>query len=133
MSQVVISQVSTRTRTQGLRRTVPALCPLSYWDPIFWLTFTHLDTRWHRYPSSSKLVIVLINPKPFAQNWTIEKTICLKFIIVLKSNITIDCYCITTEHQMLVTQCTYLPVDASDPVYIPACRAVAGANEATPV
>ena len=50
MSQVVKSQVSTGTRTQGLWRTVPGLYPLSYWDPIFWLTLTHLDTRWHIPP-----------------------------------------------------------------------------------
>lgn len=45
---VVKSQVSTGTRTQGLWRTVSALYPLSYWDPMFWLTFTHRDTWWHK-------------------------------------------------------------------------------------
>ena len=33
MPQVVKSQVSTGTWNQGLWRTVPALSPLSYWDP----------------------------------------------------------------------------------------------------
>ena len=42
-----VKKVSIGTRTQGPWRTVSALYPLSYWDPIFWPTFTHLDTRWH--------------------------------------------------------------------------------------
>ena len=50
MSQVVKSHVSTGTRTKDLWRTVPLLHPLSYWDLIFWLTLTHLDTRWHVPP-----------------------------------------------------------------------------------
>ena len=36
--QVLASQVSFMTWTQGIWRTVPALYPLSNWHPIFWLT-----------------------------------------------------------------------------------------------
>lgn len=46
MKQVLKSQVSTGNQTQGLWRTVPAgpaLYPLSYWDPIYWLTFTPVN------------------------------------------------------------------------------------------
>ena len=50
LSQVVKSHVSTGTQTKSLLRTVPALYPLSYWHPIFWLTFAHMDTRWHIPP-----------------------------------------------------------------------------------